>query len=345
MLMKEKLLIEIENQYHHVNFKVSLKDTIDWLKSKNLQDHICRYTIKNGDIIVTDLDGNHIDVGINGHPYQLKLSLSIVLKKYPQLETQFLFWKYDNLIGDIVNFPIFVVSNVPNDGSFNPLCFHDCLFEVPMFIDKSFNQINFEDKKKVAYARIGLTGINKDVFNKDTWFNHYKMKFALFSNMFPDKCDFKLFFVHENARKGHLGDMQDFIDKLPIYGQTYDQIDIHELWNDQLKVQINLLNEGNSSVSHARYLMALYNNGHIIRIGPSHYKGLIDLMVESCDYPLVNAVCDTPNTQFLNSIESLIDNNSNLKERRNFVMNHFSQDYLSTVIFEMIEIYNKFVKF
>ena len=91
--------------------------------------------------------------------------------------------------------------------------------------------------------------------------------------------------------------------------------------------------------------MALYNNGHIIRIGPSQYKGLIDLMVESCDYPLVNAVCDTPNTQFLNSIESLIDNNSNLKERRDFVMNHFSQDYLSTVIFEMIEIYNKFVKF
>lgn len=345
--MKKNLITEVEQQYNNVKFDMSLKDTVDYIKSKNIQTAISLYTVKNNQIYVTTVDGDK-EIDLGPHGFQVQRSLSLILKKYKNFEIKFLFWKYDNLIPTIYNYPIFGVSNIPSEKVYNPLVFHDYLFEIPELISKSNIQPQFEQKKKVAYARTGLTGIYSHRMTnhnwKHDWMNHYKISFGLFSNKYPDKCDFKLFLPNESDADAYFGEMKDVIMKSPIFTPLYDQLYIHDLWKDQLNVQINLLFEGNSSISHGRLLQSLYNNGHIIRIGPVYNIGLIEMMINACDYKLFNAVCYNADNQFMDSINSLIDNSSKLKDRRKYVLYRFSQDYLVDVMYELYKLYSSRIK-
>ena len=341
--MKEKLLRNIEQHYDKIKFEMSINDTIDWLKFKNNDKFISLYTVKDGNILITTVDGNE-EIDFGPHGFQLKRSLLTILEKYPNFEIKFLFWKYDNLIPDVYNYPIFCVANVPSESVYNPLGFYDYLKEIPQLIERAYIQIPFEHKKKIAYASTGLSGIYGHLLTKQNWINHYKIKFSLLSLLFPDKCDYKMFFPNESQAMTHFGEMKDAITNLSLFSQRYDQLDINELWNAQLNVQINLVSEGNSSISQGRLLQSLYNNGHIIRIGPIYNIGLIEMMINACDYKLFDAVCFDADSHFLKSVDSLIDYSFNLEERRKFVVNHFSHDYLIDVMYEIYKLYMERIK-
>ncbi len=341
--MIANVIKHISEEYTHVKFDLSLTETIDFIKQNKLENEILVFTVKQKTVRVTDVyDNDTTDFGPHGYSIA-HLTLPLVLEKYPDIDTKFLFWKQDNLHPLVYNYPIFSVSNMPYDGVYNPQLFHDYLCAIPRMIEMSNAQSTFRDKRKTAYARSGVTGIFLDIINGIDWFDTYKFRFCLFSSIFNDVCDIKLF---EPSYDSYLGpkltsEQKSLINKLPLFDKMTS---IEQMWESQLNVQINVLSEGNASMSHGRCLMSLYNNGHIIRIGPTKYMGIIDTMIKSCDYNLINHVCPNADSTFYRSITSLIDHEIDFEERRKVVLSNFSHDAVIDMIYQMIGLYNQNVK-
>lgn len=339
--MKETFLKLVENQYKQVKFNVSLNETIDWIKLNNQLQNVSLYTTKYNQVKVTDLFG---EPETNGGPHmdQLVKTLSIVLNKFPDFQTTLLFYKYDQLEPCLYNYPIFSLSNIPSHDVYNPLVFGDYLNKIQNISEQSKLQSLFNAKKKIAYSRLGLSGIHSYLINFDNWINHYKIKFSLFSHMFPDKCDIKLFCNEEWLRKVHLGSIKEMIEKLPIFDNEVK--DLYTMWKKQFDVQINIISEGNCSISNGRFLLSLYNDGHIIRIGPTLYISQLEMMVNSCtEYQLINAVANDVDTSFIKQIDQLIDNNHQLQQKNHIVNSYFSKENLTDIVHQSFVLYNQHI--
>jgi len=347
--MNKLLSTQIENEFAHVKFDVSITDTIEMLNECDDAKNCLLCTIKDG-LVSIKTPGQEIGYPVGPHGDGVRRALSQIARKYPNFETTLLFWKYDILHGTAQNYPIFSIYNSPTEGVYNPQMFFEKLDAINDLIELSKGQKSFHDKSNSAYCRYGLSGIHS--ITRENWFQHFKFKFSLFSTLCQDICDIKFFMTElspdyiEKYLNGHIPqEIQPFIQNLPIFdGGLGCSTSIQNIFSQQFNSKINLVCEGNSSLSHTRVLVSLYNDGHIIRIGPKKYIGILESMLDTCeDYPLI-ATCTDINEHFVDTIKQLRNTSDSINLRKEIVKRDFSQDAIVDTVYDQLMLYNQHVK-